>query len=474
MSLFAVPRAVPRMVNYALLLITACALAACAATPPGDDALARRVDGLIAAAADAPAFSGAVVLARQGRVVYARGFGMANHEAGVAFTPDTPTDGASLAKTFTAAGVLWLANDGRVDLDAPVTRYVPAYPHAATTVRQLLAHSNGLPDYAFFDPHFAPDALRTTARLLRVLAKELPAPSFAPGSRFEYSNVGYDAAAAVIEAMTGQDYPRFVAERFFTPLGMRASFARPGRLADWRGVRTMGYRWRDGAWQLHDVFDNEAFYGASNLYFSANDLSRWASAQAAGSAVPPAVAAAGRQHPLIAGRPSSITLASWYCDDDGQRCHYTGSYNAFHSLVYFDRASGDSAVMVSNGTLPAERTINLQRELVAALAGAPAQPDPATGFIRFDDKTRPTVAGTYRGEGLGTLRLRAQPTADAPGRLSAQIDNGPAFAVFPVSRDWFYMPGTDYWLAFSGTTGAETLHLRSMYRAGTARRIMPP
>lgn len=271
--------------------------------------------------------------------------------------------------------------------------------------------------------------------------------------------------------MSGQDYPRFVAKRFFTPLGMRASFARPGRLTEWRGVRTVGHRWRDGKWQVHDVFDNEAFYGAPNLYFSANDLSRWAAAQVAGNAVPPAVAAAGRQRPLVGGRPSSITLGSWCCSDDTQRCHYTGSLNAFHSLVYFDRQSGDSVVMVSNGTLPAARTIGLQRDLVAALAGAPVLPDPPTGFIRFDDKTRPAVAGTYRGERLGTVHVSALPE----GRLSLRIDDGPAFDIFPVSRDWFYVPGPDYWLAFSGTAAApDTLHLRSMCRTGIARRITPP
>ena len=70
--------------------------------------------------------------------------------------------------------------------------------------------------------------------------------------------------------------------------------------------------------------------------------------------------------------------------------------------------------------LPAARTIHLQRELVVALAGLPAQPDPPAGFIRFDDKTRPALAGTYRGDGLGTLQI----TALAEGRLSLRIDDG--------------------------------------------------
>lgn len=86
-----------------------------------EQALADRVDAAIAPLVARHEFSGAVVLARGGRVVYQRGFGLANHAAALAFTPDTPADGGSLAKTFTAAGVWWLAHEGRIDADAPVT-----------------------------------------------------------------------------------------------------------------------------------------------------------------------------------------------------------------------------------------------------------------------------------------------------------------------------------------------------------------
>lgn len=104
--------------------------------------------------------------------------------AALAFTPDTPADGGSLAKTFTAAAVWWLAHEGRIDPDAPVIRYLPEFPHPRTSVRHLLSHSNGLPPYyEFFDPHFAPDEVRTTQKMLEVVAREVPVPAFEPGSR---------------------------------------------------------------------------------------------------------------------------------------------------------------------------------------------------------------------------------------------------------------------------------------------------
>jgi len=97
-------------------------------------------------------FQGAVVIMRGGRVEHAAGFGFADIERGVAFTADTPMDGGSLAKPFTATALLMLAAEGRIDLDAPVQALLPTYPHRATRLRHLLAHSAGLPDYDWFDP----------------------------------------------------------------------------------------------------------------------------------------------------------------------------------------------------------------------------------------------------------------------------------------------------------------------------------
>lgn len=323
-----------RRISPWLLAALAAAVAGCAASD-AEHSLAAQVDSLVAPLVAANQFSGAIVLSRHGRVVYQRGFGMANHSAGLSFTPDTPSDGGSLAKTFTAAGIWTLVVEGRIELDERVTHYVPEYPHEQTTVRQLLAHSNGLPAYyEFFDPYFQQDEVRTTPSLLRVVAEQAPTPTFPPGTRFEYSNLGFDAAALVIERVTGQGYEAFLRERFFSRLGMDSTFARPARLADWRGVRTVGYRWSDSIWRPFDAFDKEGFLGASNLYFSAADLGRWASANAAGTALPAAVVAAGAHRSVIGGKPAGITALSWYCADVGVRCYYTGSLNAFHSMVY--------------------------------------------------------------------------------------------------------------------------------------------
>jgi CubicO group peptidase (beta-lactamase class C family) len=445
---------------------TAIAVLLAACTGGRYQALAARVDAVMEPLAAANQFSGAVVLTREGEVVYQRGFGMANHAENVPFTPDTPADGGSLAKTLTAAGIWLLAYEGRIDVDAPVTQYLREYPYPGTTVRHLISHSNGLPPYyEFWDPYFAPDEVRTTAKMLDVVARHVPAPSFPPGSRFEYSNFGFDVAALLIERVTGQAIAQFFEQRFFSRLGMEASFSRPGRFADWPGVRTLGYRWQDGGWQVVDVFDMEAFVGGSNVYFSVADLSRWASAHASGPAIAPGALAAGQRRTLIDGKSSPITGLGWYCDEAGARCYYTGSINAFHGLAYWDLNRDESVAFISNASTPPWEMITLQRHLVAALAGQPVQAEDPVTFLRLDDSNRQSLAGSWSAEGLGELNLSVTGSG-----MRLRVGSGLEFDAFQVSSEIFYVPGPDYWIAFSGTDGSPAMHLRSMFTDVVARR----
>ncbi len=429
--------------------------------------LSAQVNGLLAPLVDARAFSGAVVLMRAGEVVYQRGFGVANHAFELAFQPNTPVDGGSLAKTFTAAGLWWLAEEGLVDLDAAVHRHVPEYPHADTTVRQLLAHSNGLPSsYGFFDPYFGPGEVWTTPAMLALVAEHAVQPVFAPGSRYEYSNLGYDAAGLLIERVTGQSYEGFVSERFFKPLGMTSSFARPARLADWPGLRTQGYRWQEGEWLLNDAIDLEGFLGASNLYFSAADLARWGDAMAAGSALPAEAFAAAQQPLSVAGLPLPLTGLSWYCDEQAVRCNYTGHHAGFHSFLHGDRERREVVAFVSNSSLPAWATASLQRELVSALAGRPGDPDPDQAFLTLAEILSDDLAGVYAAPGLAPIAL----TVGDDG-IEIRVDQGLAFRAFPADRTVLYVPGLDYWLAFSGDPDERRMHLKSQQLNLVAPRI---
>ena len=426
-------------------------LAAQPHAPPGAERIRQRADSLLDALHARGLFTGAVVLGRGDAELYARGFGSANRASGVPFTPDTPTDGASIAKTLTSAAVLMLVDEGRLRLDDMVTKHVPEYPHPGTRLRDLLSHSSGLPEaeYDFFEGLVPKDSVKTTLRFLDVLRARGVPPDFPRGTRFQYSSLGFDVAALVVERVTGRPWDAFLRERVFTPLGMTSTFRRPARFADWPGVRTLSYR-RDGdSLVVHDVFDNEGFYGGSNLYFSARDLHRWSRSfythpvlSVRARAIGERAATLGDRQTGITGR-SAINWLSWYYHPRARRFHYPGSLQGFWSSVYRDEDQRYSIVYVSNNSMPAWLQPWLTRALIDIVEGRSPEALETPSFLTVKGAALPLAAGRYRTAGVGTVALTAR-----AGRLYVRVNDGLRYPSFDVGDGVRYVPGLDAWFAF--------------------------
>ncbi|HWJ21257.1 MAG TPA: serine hydrolase domain-containing protein [Gemmatimonadaceae bacterium] len=235
----------------------------------------RRVDALMAPYA-APAGPGASVLVvRDGRVACERSYGLAEVESGTPVTPRTNFRLASLSKQFTATAVMLLVADGRLHYDDSLATFLPALPAYArrVTVRQLLNHTAGLPDYE----DFVPDS--QTAQVhdadIPALIARATAPRFAPGTQYAYSNTGYVLLALVVERVSGQRFADFLHQRIFAPLHMTGTVA----FEDGRSVvphRAYGYTF-DSAGLVHrtDQSNTSATLGDGGIYTSAADLAKW-------------------------------------------------------------------------------------------------------------------------------------------------------------------------------------------------------
>jgi CubicO group peptidase (beta-lactamase class C family) len=175
------------------------------------------------------------------------GYGWANRELQLPFTPDTPMDGASIAKTFTAAGLLLLSDEKRLDLNDPVAAHLSAFPYPNHRVIDLLTHAAGLPDYEWFDTLVVAGEPRTNDTHLGAMAQRRPALPFAPGAAFAYDNVAYDMAAMVIERVAGTSYAEFISTRFARPLRLVTSCAPPASPTGARVPGAIGGAGRMGA-----------------------------------------------------------------------------------------------------------------------------------------------------------------------------------------------------------------------------------
>ena len=237
-----------------------------------------RLQGRIAAivkSARRRGFSGAVLVARGGRPVFSRGVGLADRKGRIRVTPRTVFDVGSITKNLTLAATLALVEDGRLDLSDRLGELLPGVPvdKQAITVRQLLEHRAGLPEYVVDAPGGDFVELSRDEALSRILSRPL---RFEPGSDFGYSDAGYTVAAAVIENAAGRPFEAFLRKRVLRRAGMTsAGFYgddwRPSRVAIGYGGRRHGPRnapdaWPHVSWSLK---------GAGGVVASARDLRNW-------------------------------------------------------------------------------------------------------------------------------------------------------------------------------------------------------
>jgi CubicO group peptidase (beta-lactamase class C family) len=445
-----------------LLLLSGLAGAApVLAQRPTDERLRISIDSMMQGLVARDRFQGAVVVGRGDSVLYRAGFGFADRDARVPFTPDTPTDAASIAKTFTAAGLLALAHEGRVKLDDRVTRWLPTFPYPDVRLRHLLTHAVGLPDYDYFDSLATPGDVRTNEGHLELLARTRPALPFRAGTGSSYDNVAYDLAATVIERVSGKPYASVMAERFFNPLQLSA-FLRPARFSAWSGTRTRGYRRTAAGLVDHDAYDLEGFYGADNIYISANDLQRWAAGYRR-TLSPPVFQAALAPGRLDDGRRTGITAGSWYATADGRERYYTGHHNGFFSLAYSNEATGITLAWVANDMPPFWLQVGLTRAILALVNGQRPEPLAPRDVREFTGDP----SGSYRVAGLGTVRVRQR-------REAIQVTAaGIRYDAFPIEPGLHYVPGLDAGLRFVGSKGSLVLEWDTLLRGSRARRTLP-
>jgi len=209
-------------------------------------------------------FDGEALVAEAGRVIYRGGFGLADRDAGRSYTPDTPSCLASLTKPITAVAVMMLAEEGKIAFESLLSQLLPGFSAAigSITVRQLLTHTSGVPDY----PDLGVDHPGVTNAEILGALRRVQAPAFPPGLKYQYSNSGYVLLGSVVERLSSTALPQFFADRIFRPLGMTSTFVLTSRADKTAGV-ARGYDRNTGA----DDFDGMAT-GDGGVYSTVNDM----------------------------------------------------------------------------------------------------------------------------------------------------------------------------------------------------------
>jgi CubicO group peptidase (beta-lactamase class C family) len=292
----------------------------------------------------------AVAIVKNGTVVMAKGFGESNVELHTPVTAETMFQSGSVGKQFTSAGVMTLVEEGKVGLEDPITKYFPDAPATwrGITVRHLLTHTSGIPDYTTESMDYRHDY---TEDELAKMAFGLK-PEFPPGSRWNYSNTGYVLLGIITHKASGKFYGDLLRERVFTPLGMKT--ARVISEEDIIPNRAAGYRMAQGQLKNQEwVAPKLNTTADGSLYLSLNDYIAWdrglrdkkvLSASSWATINTPVTLTSGRRYPYGFGW-SIDTIA-------GQlRIHHGGAWQGFQT--YISRYMGDDVTIVALSNLGA-------------------------------------------------------------------------------------------------------------------------
>ncbi|TDE50124.1 serine hydrolase [Flavobacterium sp. GT3P67] len=237
---------------------------------------ADQIDKLMNLYSEYGQFNGSILVADAGKVIYKKGFGMANMEWNIPNQPDTKHRLGSVTKQFTAMLIIQLVEQGKLKLDAPITTYLPDYHKTSgdkITIHHLLTHTSGIPNYTSFPNFFKTTSLNpySPEAFVKIFA-DLPL-EFTPGEKFAYSNSGYFLLGYIIEKVSGKTYEQCLQDNILTSLKMKnTGFDHHETILK---NRASGYEKNGKNYSNASYLDLSIPYAAGSLYSTVDDLYLW-------------------------------------------------------------------------------------------------------------------------------------------------------------------------------------------------------
>ncbi len=341
------------------------------------------IDSLFRHSARSMQFNGNVLVVNNNRILYQQSFGYSDFGHKTPLTAETAFQLASVSKQFTAIAILMLYQKQMLDLDDSLQRFIPELPYPGVTLRNLLNHTSGVPDYlALVENEWKENKLPDNEDLIRLFVMN-PVPAyFSPGARFAYSNTGYALLASVIERVSGLSFTSFLRRHIFTPLQMQYTFTATEVFANgfpvkWVASGHRGFRRRQvlEAPTIHDHI-----LGDKGVFSSTGDLFRWdvalsenqlLSSDIIAKAYSPAVTRKGKEIPYGFG----FRLRQ---DLNQEIFYHHGTWQGFRTSFIRYPQSGNAIIILNNVN---QRHNNEMIEKTEALMQKAFNPDASQRLI---------------------------------------------------------------------------------------------
>jgi CubicO group peptidase (beta-lactamase class C family) len=408
----------------------------------------QKVEAFLSAHVNSGRFSGSVLIARGGKILVSKGYGMSNYELGVKNTPQTKFRLGSITKQFTATAIMQLQEKGLLSVDDPVTKYFPAYKNAAgVTIHHLLSHTSGIPNFTNY-PDYRQTMMLSSPPEKTIEKFKDKALEFAPGEKWNYSNSGYILLGMIIEKVSGKSYEDYLKENVFNPLGM----ANTGYDHNATVIkdRASGYQLGSKGLVNAEYIDMTIPHAAGALYSTVEDLYTWDRALYTEK-----VLKKSSLEKMFTAVKSNYGYG-WAVEESKgrKRISHGGGINGFATMIQ-RFVNDDAVIIVLNNVLPPAQGIHAG--LASILFGDAPEVAKERAAIKVDTKLYDAYVGKY--ELAPSFIVTITKEGD---RLFGQATGQPVFELFPESEAKFFLKVVEAQVTFvrseNGEVGSMILH----------------
>lgn len=427
--------------SIALLLVLLASAAAQDPTPKFDEYLSELVKQ--------KRFTGSVLVARDGKVIFSKGYGFANAEFEIPNTPQTKFRLGSVTKQFTAAAVLLLQERGKLSVQDPICKYIENCPTAWSeiTIHHLLSHTGGIPNFTSFPDYLPKMMMPVTTQEMIARFKDKPL-DFKPGEKWAYSNSGYFLLGHIIEKASGEAYESFLEKNIFEPLKLTSTgYDHHGTILK---KRATGYSMRKGEMVNSLPIDMTQPYSAGALYSTVEDLFQWNEALFSGKLL-----SAKSLEAMLTPVKNDYGYGLGIQTKAGRRIiSHGGGINGFSTVLTRFADEKLTLVVLRNADYGSPAPGPISQALAAIVFGEKYEIPGTTVAVKVDPKLYDAYAGRYELAPNFILTI-----SRAGDRLLAQATGQPQLELFPESETKFFLKEIDAKVTFVKDAAGRVTHL---------------
>ncbi|HLK28204.1 MAG TPA: serine hydrolase [Puia sp.] len=303
-------------------------------------------------------FNGAVLIGEKGKVLYKKAFGITSADGIQQLTTTSSFNLASVSKQFFSMMIMILKEEGKLNYDDAVQKYLPSFPYNNITVRNLLTHTSGLPEYFDIAARYKNllDTL-TNESMLALLAETKPPLEFQPGEKWQYCNTNYTTIASIIEKVSGMKCEDFFKQKITLPLKLNNTFIYNLTMKSYPASRVFGFHYEKGKAVKDDLLWLDGIVGDGNIYSTVEDLYKWDQALYTEKLIKKSTF-------VEAITPAKLNDGSftkygfgWGIDSVGYKVAHTGGWVGFRNVIVRYIGKNQTIIILDNSTNNIARSI---------------------------------------------------------------------------------------------------------------------